>query len=353
MRYNISHQSHMKHPMKVEYSFTDAYSEAIGYAIYNEAPDDLIQNMYKYSIEKQTIDFNGIFVIASWKGTNKFIEYMINNIKPDINARSKHGSTPLMYLAEQGNIAMIKFVIKKGANIFAVDRLYRDVSWYVCHFNDNVIKLKMQKIITEHRNKYIKQATTAIALIPQLRSTVSQLEQEKIELKQIIAAGTKKGNKLIMERDTLKKTIDETKTNYENISKEMDALKKERDTLHERVDKMKIIYENVKIERDELKKIVNKTKTSEEDMKKERDDLLKKIKLVQSKIRYQKSPPELVPISTSVLPSDAKAKPLKCYSQTLPKPRTTYTRKRPLKNNMIPTSSTNYVSVQSLASNKK
>jgi ankyrin repeat protein len=97
------------------YQFVDNNSWWIASTIFVGYKENDIINMlekYKYN----DLELDGLLIIACWKGTEKVIKYLLG-LKANINARSRLGSTPIMFLAQRDWLEMFKYFVENGSDL--------------------------------------------------------------------------------------------------------------------------------------------------------------------------------------------------------------------------------------------
>lgn len=104
--------------MSLAVKYFDKQSKWIGYGIISNIDDkticDLICDYYNESKDK--IELDNLLITACYKGTEVVIKQIIT-LGADINAKSIHKSTPLMFIAERDMLNMFKYLLDKGANM--------------------------------------------------------------------------------------------------------------------------------------------------------------------------------------------------------------------------------------------
>jgi ankyrin repeat protein len=111
------------------YNFKDTLSKWLGIGISTKVPDDLIMSTIKGLPIGTKLDLNGLFICACAYSSDELLKYLLT-IGADKDSLSRINSTPIMFLAERKNLAMIKYLVELGANIFALNDNGRDAVFY-------------------------------------------------------------------------------------------------------------------------------------------------------------------------------------------------------------------------------
>ena len=113
------------------YTFKNENAKWVAAGIFNKIINsaDMINFLGKNTPMQHDLD--GLLIIACVVGTNELI-FKLLELGANKNAKSKIGSTPIMYFAKLDNLEMVKHFIKIEANVFCNNNNNRNIiDWAV------------------------------------------------------------------------------------------------------------------------------------------------------------------------------------------------------------------------------
>lgn len=131
-----------------EYTFKDPHSGWVAEGIHRKISDEtlleIIQTLCRGGV---VFDWSGLLLQACWKGSDRLIQKFVE-MGADIEVKSNLGSTPLLFTAERGNLSAFKFLIERGANLYAKNTLKvpKDAESYASDLEDKTLLKYIQDL---------------------------------------------------------------------------------------------------------------------------------------------------------------------------------------------------------------
>ena len=170
------------------YVFNDKYSSWIANGIFQEIDEADIIKLIELNHPTKKYELDGLLIIACWKGTEKVVMKLLE-LGANKDARSKTGTTPIMFLAERDWLEMVEYFIKLGADLLIRAKNGDDVLLYSKNkqktrdyflrklYND----AQEQNELTKKNKELSEKVTTLTASNKELESKLKETKDSSID----------------------------------------------------------------------------------------------------------------------------------------------------------------------------
>ena len=168
----------------------DSISKIIYTALTTDEPQfKIAKSLMNECKSENSIDVNEILIHICYKDedpSTEVIQFLIDN-GADINYQcKKHGSTPIMYLAQRGKTNQVKYLINMGADLFIINKGEKDV-FFFAHQGTISTKVllentKLAPIFKnlKKENQELKEENDFLKSVVKNLETMNNLNDEKI-----------------------------------------------------------------------------------------------------------------------------------------------------------------------------
>lgn len=108
-------------------SFEDKFSHWLANGMSLERSEDLILNNIRDY--KESLDLNNLLIASTFTGTDKMITTLVE-LGANLESKSEQNSTPIMFVAQQDNLPMFKYLLEKGANMYERNSYGHDAEYF-------------------------------------------------------------------------------------------------------------------------------------------------------------------------------------------------------------------------------